>query len=140
MIDKFKNQNFFLSNFYESPVKFEGLEYKSVEAAFQSAKTTRVEERMRFTYMDPSEAKQTGRRIYLRKDWEKVKDNVMYECLKDKFSNPDLRAKLLATGDEELVEGNTWGDQYWGVCNGVGKNMLGKLLMKIRKEIKDGKI
>ena len=62
----------------------------------------------------------------------------MEEALRIKFSNPKLRKALLDTGDEYLEEGNTWGDQYWGVCNGVGKNKLGKLLMKIRQEIKEG--
>ncbi len=47
----------------------------------------------------------------------------------------DLREKLLATGDRKLVEGNTWGDTFWGVCRGNGKNHLGKILMKIRAEL-----
>jgi predicted NAD-dependent protein-ADP-ribosyltransferase YbiA (DUF1768 family) len=61
----------------------------------------------------------------------------MLDALRDKFSDPELRAKLLATGDEFLVEGNHWGDTYWGVCNGKGRNMLGSLLMKVREEIKN---
>ena len=59
----------------------------------------------------------------------------MLTGLRYKFSNPDLKEKLLATGNEELVEGNWWGDQYWGICDGIGKNKLGKLLMKVRKEL-----
>lgn len=137
MIDDFTKQYFFLSNFYESPCTYEGLTYQSVEAAFQSAKTVRIEERTRFTLMNPSEAKRAGRRIALRQDWEQIKDTVMYECLKSKFSDPALAKRLIATGNEELREGNTWGDTYWGVCEGVGKNRLGKLLMKVRKELKE---
>lgn len=72
-------------------------------------------------------------------DWNSVKKYIlMKELLKKKFDNahPDLQQKLLATKDEELVEGNTWKDTCWGVCNGVGQNRLGKLLMEIRSELK----
>ena len=85
----------------------------------------------------PVTAKKMGRRVNLRKDWEDVKIQVMEKGLRLKFQDPTLRKKLLATGDEELVEGNPWGDRYWGVCNGSGKNKLGKLLMKIREELQD---
>ena len=61
----------------------------------------------------------------------------MYMALWEKFSDPYLREMLLDTGDEELIEGNWWGDQYWGVCNGVGKNRLGNILMLIRKNIRE---
>jgi predicted NAD-dependent protein-ADP-ribosyltransferase YbiA (DUF1768 family) len=58
--------------------------------------------------------------------------------VKDKFSrNPELRVKLLNTGDLQLVEGNYWGDTFWGVCNGKGENHLGKILMRVRKELAD---
>ena len=61
----------------------------------------------------------------------------MYDCLVSKFKlDKVLRFKLLDTYPAELIEGNTWGDTYWGVCNGAGKNMLGKLLMKLRDEMK----
>lgn len=68
---------------------------------------------------------------------EDIKLQVMEKALRLKFQNPELRKKLIATGDKELVEGNPWGDRYWGVCNGSGKNKLGKLLMKIRKELQE---
>lgn len=72
----------------------------------------------------------------LRGDWEAVKDSVMYEICKAKFSqNPDLADQLVATKDAELIEGNTWGDRIWGVCDGVGENRLGKILMRIRAEM-----
>ena len=66
------------------------------------------------------------------------KFNLMRPLLKKKFDNnhPELQQKLLATGDEELVEGNYWGDTIWGVCEGVGENHLGKMLMEIRTELK----
>ena len=71
----------------------------------------------------------------LRADWEDKKDKIMYDILEAKFSNKRLAQKLLATGNAKLVEGNTWGDTYWGACRGQGKNKLGKLLMKVRKKL-----
>lgn len=85
-----------------------------------------------FYLLDPSEAKRLGRRVKLREDWEEVKELVMYEICYHKFSqNPDIRKMLLDTGDAELIEGNTWGDKI-----GVGENRLGKILMRIRNELK----
>jgi hypothetical protein len=59
----------------------------------------------------------------------------MTEIIRLKFQNPGLKAKLLATGNQELIEGNTWGDCYWGVCEGNGQNHLGKILMQVREEL-----
>lgn len=133
-IAKFEGSYRFLSNFYEAPVTYLGLTFRNNEAAFQAAK---CQERMaEFQELDPSAAKRLGRRVKLRPDWESIKDQVMYEVCKAKFSqNTDLRDKLVATGDAELVEGNTWGDKIWGICNGQGKNRLGKILMKVRTEL-----
>jgi hypothetical protein len=58
----------------------------------------------------------------------------MRECLSQKFADPTLRARLLETGDRDLIEENTWNDRFWGVCRGHGGNHLGKLLMAIRTE------
>ena len=72
----------------------------------------------------------------LRKDWEQVKDDIMYEVVRAKFiQHPILAQQLLDTRDAELIEGNNWGDTYWGVCNGYGKNMLGRILMRVRDEL-----
>ena len=83
--------------------------------------------------------KKMGRSVSLRPDWEDIKDDVMLEGLYRKFTNDELAEWLLDTGDEELVEGNWWGDRYWGVCNGIGQNKLGKLLMKVREELAEEK-
>ena len=137
MIDKFKGKYFFLSNFYEAPVMYEGLIYLNNEAAFQSAKLEDVSKRISFCSINPSKAKSKGRRVQLRYNWEKIKDEVMYQCVLDKFTrNSELKEKLINTGDEELVEGNDWGDTYWGMVNNKGKNVLGKILMRVRKELK----
>ena len=59
----------------------------------------------------------------------------MEEIVRIKFKDEDLRKLLLATCTEELVEGNNWGDKFWVVCDGQGRNELGKILMKVRREI-----
>lgn len=138
MIDNFRGEYRFLSNYHMADINFEGITYPSSENAFQAAKSLNENVRRRFTLLSCKEAKEYGRRVELRPDWEKVKDDVMYTILRDKFTrHAELKALMLQTGDEKLVEGNTWGDTYWGVCNGVGKNKLGKILMRVRKEIRE---
>ena len=85
--------------------------------------------------LTPGATKKAGRKVPLPSDWELRKVGIMEGFLRQKFAHPDLREKLLATGDAVLIEGNTWNDTFWGVCNGVGQNQLGLLLMKIRSEI-----
>lgn len=138
-IDSFDGDYEFLSNFYPAKVKDGyGIEYPSVENAYQASKTVNGSLRVPFTTVTAGESKRMGRKLPLRKDWEQVKDRIMYDLLKQKFSDPALKTLLVQTGEEELIEGNWWNDQYWGVCHGVGKNMLGQLLMKIRAEITQG--
>lgn len=144
MIDNFTEKNFFLSNFYNAYLEYEGIIYCSTEAAFQAAKTLDADTRSRIARLSPSDAKRAGRRLELRPDWERVKDEVMYDvCLAKFVMNDSLRDRLLDTGNEELIEGNTWHDNYWGNCtcdkckNISGRNQLGKTLMRIRKEIRD---
>lgn len=137
MINSFRGKYYFLSNFYDAPVTYEGLTYMNNEAAFQSAKVLSKQERELFTGLDPSAAKRRGRAVTLRSDWEKVKNQVMYDICKAKFTqNEELKAKLLATGEAHLEEGNTWGDTTWGTVDGVGENRLGKILMQVRYELK----
>lgn len=134
MISEFRGEYAFLSNFYHCKVPYMGLVFKSAEAAFQAAKCPKMAKE--FVGIDPSRAKAKGRHVPLRPDWEAVKDKIMYDILMAKFThNRDLQAKLLKTGDQVLQEGNTWGDVYWGVCDGKGKNTLGQLLMKVRFEL-----
>ena len=137
MIDRFTDEYFFLSNFYESKVTFEGITYLNNEAAFQAMKTLDESKRRSFAGLDPDSAKRAGRKVSLRSDWEQVKTDLMYEICKAKFTqNKDLAEKLLATGDEELVKGNDWNDQSWGKVNGQGENRLGIILMKVREELR----
>lgn len=136
-IDSFRGEYFFLSNFYEAPITYEGLTYQNNEAAFQAQKCADLKAREAFTRMNPSEAKRAGRRVQLRKDWEKIKISVMADIVMAKFrQNSDLAEKLLATGDAYLEEGNDWGDRIWGTVNGQGANCLGKILMDTREKMR----
>lgn len=139
-IDSFREENFFLSNFYEAPVTYLGRTYLCNEAAFQAQKCMTEEEKEPFTKMRPAESKKAGRKVLLRPDWEQVKVGIMEEIVRAKFmQNEDLKQQLLATGDAELEEGNTWNDTFWGVHlkNGKGQNHLGKILMKVRAELQE---
>ncbi len=130
----------FLSNYYPSVVAYEGQLYPTAENAFQAAKTLDSALRERFTRFTPSDAKHVGRSIPLRAGWDDMRIAVMEEVLRSKFDHTVRRSLLEATGDAALVEGNTWGDTFWGRCNGVGENNLGKLLMKIRAELLCGRM
>jgi len=137
-ITNFSKENEFLSNFYPCTIIYEDITYPTTEAAYQAAKTLNVLERREVAAAaTPGLAKKMGRKLKMRMDWEDVKISVMEQCLRLKFANPELKKKLLDTGEEYLVEGNYWGDVFWGVCNGKGENHLGILLMKLREEYKN---
>jgi ribA/ribD-fused uncharacterized protein len=136
VIDSFFGPYRFLSNFEPCTVEYDGMTYNCSEAAYQAAKTTDVSLRIAFTTMNGSKAKFAGQKLPIRADWNDVKVDVMYQIVKDKFSrNPELKEKLLSTGTLQLIEGNYWGDKFWGVCNGEGENHLGKILMRVRREL-----
>lgn len=144
VIDSFRDENFYLSNFYETQVTYGGITYGSNEAAFQAQKCEYPAEREAFVTLNPSEAKKKGRRMKLRPDWESVKMKLMYDIVWAKFTqHPDLAEKLLATGDAVLEEGNNWNDRIWGVVweNGVkkGSNLLGQILMLVRQRLQEQK-
>ena len=138
-IHHFREEYFFLSNFYTTDIEYRGLRYTNAEAAFQAQKCLTDEEKQAFSGLEAAKAKRLGRRVSLRSDWETVKLGIMEEIVRAKFTqNEDLKEKLLATGDIELIEGNTWNDTFWGVSlkTGRGNNHLGKILMKIREELR----
>lgn len=141
VIDSFKGNYRFLSNFYPSKVNFDGIEFPSVENAYQAAKNFDRERRLLFVNLTASQAKKEGKRIIIRPDWDEVKIAIMTNLVEEKFTkNLDLLQKLLETEDAELVEGNSWGDVFWGVCKGKGQNHLGKILMQVREMHKQQKI
>ncbi|KKL87304.1 hypothetical protein LCGC14_1936040 [marine sediment metagenome] len=133
-IDSFRDAYRFLSNPYFVNVTYNGFTYKSSEYAYQAAKATnKTDHDYIVAATSLKELKRRGRAIKCRTDWNRVRTTIMVEIVYYKFDqNLDLRARLKATGDAILIEGNWWGDTYWGVCRGVGKNMLGKILMIVR--------
>ena len=139
-IMSFRGEYSFLSNFYEGKVfTYKGLKFNNTEAPFHAEKCwSRAKE---FEMIRPLQSKRLGRRVLMRKDWDQIKDRVMYDVCYAKFTqDPVLKAKLLATGNRELVEGNTHGDRCWGMTcsNGVwiGENRLGKVRMKLRDDLR----
>lgn len=140
MIGQFQLQYRFLSNFWPASIYFDEMYYTSVEAAYQASKTSDLESRKEICNAKPGRAKRLGRVVPLREDWEEVKLDIMYQLVLQKFNKPgELQEKLLATGDQKLVEGNWWGDDFWGVNlrTGMGENHLGKILMKVRSDIQE---
>lgn len=152
-IDNFDGGKYrFLSNFYpclftwsyEEPglARFDAMAL-TVEHAFQASKATSLRDWSAvMNATSPGRAKRMGRSIPLRPDWEEAKWEVMAKALRLKFQAPDLRDKLLGTGNAQLVEGNTWHDNVWGVCycgrcdDKDGQNHLGLYLMGLREEIR----
>lgn len=136
----------FLSNFYASPMEVRNVGTKpvqrvtTVEHLFQAMKTRDPNEQQTILEAKtPGEAKRLGRTCDLREDWEDIKLHVMRMAVKEKFrQNPNLATKLIATDELRLIEGNTWGDQFWGVDakTGRGLNHLGRILMDVREDLK----
>jgi ribA/ribD-fused uncharacterized protein len=138
MIKEFREKNRWLSNFY-GPCKT--LRGKTVEHFFQAMKAITFETAMEILRVEtPREAKQIGRTIKIKENWDKEKLETMEFLIRKKFEDKELRRKLVETGDVELVEGNYWHDNFWGDCNCKkckdikGENHLGIILMKVRKE------
>lgn len=129
----------FLSNFYVSSIRYCGFNCPTLEHAYQMAKCSDWKEMVWVLKAEtPGQAKRRGQKVKIREDWEESKILVMKVLIERKFSNPELAAKLLATGDAQLIEGNHWGDRFWGQSPvGNGENWLGKLLMKQRDKLRD---
>lgn len=138
-IDKFTGDYRFLSNFYPVFIMYQDVIYPTLEHAYQAQKTLDEDLRLAIAATPrqlPGRAKRAGARLLLRPDWEAVRVSVMYELLKLKYQlGTDLAARLLETGNADLVEGNTWGDRFWGVFAGEGQNWLGRLTMLVRAEL-----
>jgi ribA/ribD-fused uncharacterized protein len=152
IIEAFCNEYDFLSNFYLAPLTWRGQKFSTSEHAYQWAKTDNPKEQktilvyvMESGYempTTPGQAKRAGQIVTKRADWEEIRLDIMYDILIAKFTqNWDLRQKLLATGDAELIEGNSWHDNDWGACRCSDcakeekNNYLGKLLMRLRMEL-----
>lgn len=143
-ITSFRGDYWFLSNFYPVPpgtVELDGVFYASVEHAYQAAKTENQRERWEIRRcVTAGMAKRLGRRVTVRPDWDQQKRDRMQDLLRQKFAVTMLRDLLAATAPALLIEGNSWGDTYWGAVadtdgGWLGENWLGVLLMEIRDEI-----
>lgn len=137
VIAGFRGDYRWLSNFERCDILYKGILYKSSEAAYQAQKTNNIKARYIFSKLDARESKTLGYIIKIREDWDDVKLQIMEEICRIKFNLPQFKAKLVATGNSEIIQSNYWGDIFWGVCDGVGENNLGKIIMKIRSEIKE---
>lgn len=154
MINKYKIETFtkdktrFLSNFYphkkdgsryphEVKVVYNDIEFDCVENAYQAAKSLDKSEQIKISNLTPYQAVEYWQdRDDYRSDWRDIKLDIMQDLVTQKFTNnQELKQMLLATGEAILEEGNDWGDTFWGICDGIGENHLGKILMKTRKEL-----
>lgn len=142
-IDRFRGEYEFLSNFYPAKLMFDGIAYYSSETAYQAQKLEDPEQRKLLASMYADESKRYFKHIDIRPDWDEIKLQTMGDIVKAKFEQNPRLAKLLSdTVDSHIIEGNTWGDMYWGVDlkTGIGENHLGRILMELRKQILDGNL
>ena len=129
-----------LSNFHLCDVYYKDVKYSSSENAYQAAKLHNRKDRIVLESLCPAGAKKyskTYTKDMIRVDWVDVRLDIMREILISKFTlNEDLKGLLISTGDKYLEETNNWRDIFWGVCDDIGQNNLGKILMNIRKELR----
>lgn len=137
IIDKFRGDYYFLSNFYPATFMYDCIIFQNSEAAFQAQKCIEPEEKLKFSNMTGAQAKHAGKRVRLRPDWENVKVEIMRDVVYSKFAFNIGLLQLLKSIDSRIFieEGNTWRDTFWGVYNGKGKNILGEILMSARNDI-----
>lgn len=136
-ITRFRGKYLFLSSTYICPIEYNGIKYNNSEVAFQSMKFDEVGMRRQIAKLSAKEAREISRKYPLKNEWHKIKDAIMYDITLCKFKqNKDLAKMLLSTGNKELIQENDWNDTVWGTVNGIGENKLGKILMRVREEIK----
>jgi ribA/ribD-fused uncharacterized protein len=137
-IDRFEGEWAFLSNYWPCAVVVDGVSFPSVEHAYQAMKSLDPGARAQIRQAaDPDAAKKLGRQTRVRPDWDDIKVAVMTRLVRTKFrDDSELADRLRSTGERDLVEGNHWGDRFWGVCEGAGENHLGRILMRVRDELR----
>lgn len=138
---EFKGHYKFLSNFYPAKIRHEGMEYPSAEHVYQASKSDDHAVRARIAQCSTAaKAKAAGRKVKMYSGFEANRVDVMKKIVRKKFvQNEYLLVLLLDTDDCFLAEGNWWGDTFWGIHEGHGRNMLGQILMELREELKDWK-
>ncbi len=156
MIDSLTGRYRFLSNFYPSKIEHNGIIYPTVEHFYVAMKikegqmiktkymTTEDCRQMISKMSSAASVKNLGKTFKIRSDWDNIKLKVMEWALNEKFKDKDLSDLLVSTNGEEIVEGNYWHDNFFGICScksceGKGQNHLGKLLVSIREKIKGEK-
>lgn len=141
-ITSFRGDYYFLSNFYPSEFIFQGYKWKTAEHAYQAMKKIDQDfwEQMAYGDLTAGQAKKIGQKLELPEHWNESKLYTMHNIVTQKFEqNADLMEKLNKTKGFELIEGNSWGDNFWGQSPiGLGRNELGKILMSIRDDITKG--
>lgn len=153
MIKEFQGRWRFLSNFYPCKIEHKGIIYPAVENFYVAMKVTDMQlidgkyytandfRELCAKIVDPADVKHLGQKVKLRKDWDNKKLDFMKYGINEKFKDEYLASLLLMTGDQELIEGNWWHDNYWGFCSckkcdNKGENNLGKILMEVRDKIR----
>lgn len=147
VIDDFSGAYGYMSNFSDHAIMIDGVPWRTVEHWFHANKSLDVNHQLAVhDAPDPGAAKVLGRSCVLRPDWELIKDRIMWLGIIAKFTQHyDIRRRLRATGEAELIEGNTWHDNYWGDCfcekcvDITGRNQLGKQLMQFRDVLQHAK-
>lgn len=134
----FFSEHKWLSNFGAGAVELDGVRYPTSEHAYMAEKVRDITLREQIAAQSsPGAAKHFTAALPWREDWADYRPHAMLRVLRAKFAqNPALAMQLLDTGTRYLEETNTWGDTYWGVCEGEGLNMLGKTLMQVRDELR----
>lgn len=137
---RLKDPHGYMGNFYKARHFIYGKWWNTTEASYQAQKTNVESEVLAIQQAEkPMQARNLGQKVSLRENWDMIKDRIMYDCVLAKFlQHSDLRKQLMETGDEELVEDTkSTNDMYWGCgTDGTGRNELGKILMRIRQELK----
>ena len=138
IIKEFRGKYSFLSNFYSAKVAYRGITYDNNESAFQAQKCPNEVQKKQFCGITPNIAKRKGRDVHCNiAEWNSKRDSVMFDIVFLKFlQNKHLLERLLDTGDAILIEGNTWGDRYWGVVGNTSRNKLGEILMEVRWKLR----
>ncbi len=143
-IEEFSGEYRFLSNFASAKVEYCGFEYPTAEHAYQAAKSLNLEVRREILAAEsPGMAKKMGKKVEIRQHWEKNRWCILFDIVWTKFNrNPRLAARLKATGDAHLIEGNNWHDNFFGDCSCgrpecafTGENNLGAILMYVRDSL-----
>jgi ribA/ribD-fused uncharacterized protein len=133
-INSFTKEYQFLSNAYNSPIEIDGISYTNAESAFWAQRVKDSRARNKFSRLSGNKARAKAIQAEPVEDWDENINHYMEKVLKAKFSDPKMMKLLNSTKGCKLINTNTYRDDYWGVYMGKGKNVLGKLLMKIRDQ------